>query len=299
MKNILEYLENTERKYPYRLAADDGKICVTWSTLAALSRQMDTVIGRKVSSGSPVVILAEKSVITLTAMLGCVYAGGFYVMADPSLPAARLQEIFRQVQPELVVVEPSAHPLLRQAGYGGAYCLVNEAIQQTADHQLLEERRRESSENDLLYVLFTSGSTGKPKGIAVSHRAVMDFIPRFTEIFGIENHDRLGNQAPFDFDISVKDIYSCIMTGAALIMIPRTMFSSPPVLLDYLCDKEVTVLIWAVSALTTVSALKGLGYRQPDSVRKILFSGEVMPAKQLSRWRAALPKTEFVNLYGP
>ena len=299
MKNILEYLENTERKYPYRLAADDGKICVTWSTLAALSRQMGTVIGRKVSSGSPVVILAEKSVITLTAMLGCVYAGGFYVMADPSLPVARLQEIFRQVQPELVVVEPSAHPLLRQAGYGGAYCLVNEAIQQTADHQLLEERRRESSENDLLYVLFTSGSTGKPKGIAVSHRAVMDFISRFTEIFGIENHDRLGNQAPFDFDISVKDIYSCIMTGAALIMIPRTMFSSPPVLLDYLCDKEVTVLIWAVSALTTVSALKGLAYRQPHSVRKILFSGEVMPAKQLSRWRAALPKTEFVNLYGP
>ena len=104
MKNILEYLENTERKYPYRLAADDGKICVTWSTLAALSRQMGTVIGRKVSSGSPVVILAEKSVITLTAMLGCVYAGGFYVMADPSLPVARLQEIFRQVQPELVVV---------------------------------------------------------------------------------------------------------------------------------------------------------------------------------------------------
>ncbi|MFQ6804773.1 MAG: AMP-binding protein [Lachnospiraceae bacterium] len=111
MKNILEYLENTERKYPYRLAADDGKICVTWSTLVALSRQMGTVIGRKVPSGSPVVILAEKSVITLTAMLGCVYAGGFYVMADPSLPAARLQEIFRQVQPELVVVEPSAHPL--------------------------------------------------------------------------------------------------------------------------------------------------------------------------------------------
>ena len=143
MKNILEYLENTERKYPYRLAADDGKICVTWSTLAALSRQMGTVIGRKVSSGSPVVILAEKSVITLTAMLGCVYAGGFYVMADPSLPVARLQEIFRQVQPELVVAEPSALSLLRQAGYGGSYCLVNEAIQQTADHQLLEEKRKQ------------------------------------------------------------------------------------------------------------------------------------------------------------
>ena len=37
----------------------------------------------------------------------------------------------------------------------------------------------------------------------------------------------------------------------------------------------------------------------PEKVRIIMFSGEVMPIKHLQMWQAALPGTEFVNLYGP
>ncbi|MCR5006660.1 MAG: AMP-binding protein, partial [Clostridiales bacterium] len=34
-------------------------------------------------------------------------------------------------------------------------------------------------------------------------------------------------------------------------------------------------------------------------VRKVLFSGEVMPEKHLRQWMEKLPEAEFVNLYGP
>src|SRR5699024_401776 len=102
-------------------------------------------------------------------------------------------------------------------------------------------------------------------------KAAADFVSHFVETFGFTQKDRIGNQAPFDFDVSVKDIYTCIMTGATLVIIPRKLFTSPSLLLDYLCEKEVTVLIWAVSALTLVSSLKGLRYRIPHKVKKILF----------------------------
>ena len=62
-------------------------------------------------------------------------------------------------------------------------------------------------DTDILYAMFTSGSTGTPKGVLVSHRAVLDFIGYFTEMFHITERDVIGNQAPFDFDVSVKDIY--------------------------------------------------------------------------------------------
>ena len=58
-------------------------------------------------------------------------------------------------------------------------------------------------------------------------------------------------------------------------------------------------MTWAVSALCLLSSLKGLDYKKPETVRKILFSGEVMPEGQLKRWMEALPDTEFINLYGP
>ena len=142
-------------------------------------------------------------------------------------------------------------------------------------------------------------TTGTPKAIVVSHGAASRFIRHFTEIFEITSADVIGNQAPFDFDVSVKDIYSSIMTGAQLVLIPKEYFSTPPRLLDYLCDKKVTNLTWAVSALTLVSALKGLNYRVPESVKRVMFSGEAMPPKQLRIWQEKLPDAKFVNLYGP
>ena len=37
----------------------------------------------------------------------------------------------------------------------------------------------------------------------------------------------------------------------------------------------------------------------PDKIRRVLFSGEVMPVKHLNIWRKYLPDTMFVNIYGP
>lgn len=299
MNNILEYLERTAEKYPGRIAVEDDKGALTWKELADLSRRIGTAAGKRIASGDPVVILAPKGSLTLAAMFGAVYGGGFYVNGDPALPPRRLKEIFRVLQPKLVLIRPEEIPLIRQAGYTGDYCLLHEAAGEEPDQELLERRRKDSCSEDILYGIFTSGSTGTPKGITVSHRAVIDFITHFTEIFGIDEKDRIGNQAPFDFDVSVKDIYSAVMTGAALVLIPRQLFSVPAALLDYLCEKKATVLIWAVSALTMISSLGGFKYRIPSDVRKVMFSGEVMPANQLACWQEALPEAEFVNLYGP
>ena len=89
------------------------------------------------------------------------------------------------------------------------------------------------TDSDPLYCLFTSGSTGTPKGVVIRHRSVLSFIPAFTGLFGIGENDVIGNQAPFDFDVSVKDIYAALYTGAALVVIPRQLFSQPAALMDF------------------------------------------------------------------
>ena len=167
------------------------------------------------------------------------------------------------------------------------------------DESLLAEIRAKALDIDPLYCNFTSGSTGVPKGVAVCHRSVIDFMECFTKIFGLTENDILGNQAPFDFDVSVKDIYSTLKCGATMEIIPTKYFSIPMQLLDFLTERRVTVLIWAVSALCIISQLHGFDYKVPSEVKKVLFSGEVMPVRHLILWQEALPDAQFVNLYGP
>lgn len=176
---------------------------------------------------------------------------------------------------------------------------IEDIIDGEVDSTLLARRRADAIDIDPLYINFTSGSTGTPKGVAVCHRSVIDFIGSFTSIFGITQDDVLANQAPFDFDVSVKDVYGGLATGATVQMIPREFFSVPVNLMDFLVEREVTVCTWAVSAMCFVSMMGGFDYRVPTTIREVIFSGEPMPPKQLAVWRAALPDATFVNVYGP
>ena len=77
------------------------------------------------------------------------------------------------------------------------------------------------------------------------------------------------------------------------------MFVSPTTLIDFLCETKVTTLTWAVSALCLITTFHGLDYKTPETIKKVLFSGEVMPMKHLKNWMEHLPNAMFVNLYGP
>ena len=164
---------------------------------------------------------------------------------------------------------------------------------------LLPEMREKIDRETPLYGIFTSGSTGTPKCVLISHGNAMDFINHFVDTFGFTENDIIGNQAPFDFDVSIKDIVTAYFSGASLVLIPREYFSTPARLLDYICDNHVTNLTWAVSALCIISGLKGFSYRVPTEIKRVMFSGEVMPMKQLLIWQENLPEARFVNLYGP
>lgn len=300
MRSILEYLERTAGCRTLETGVEDEKGFISWPEVMNTSKRIGTAISRKVCLGMPVAVLMEKSAEAVTAMFGAVYAGCYYSVIDPRQPKERIREIFRVLDPAIVLLESSQYEaLMDEIAFTGPRLQLQTAAAEEADEKRLTQIRRMCRDSDILYCMFTSGSTGIPKGILVTHRAVRDFLIHFTGLFEISWRDRIGNQAPFDFDVSVKDIYSGVMTGASLVLIPERMFTMPPILLEYLSNRKVTTLIWAVSALTLLSSLKGLQYRIPREIRRILFSGEAMPAKQLRIWQEALPEAEFVNLYGP
>ena len=299
MTNILEYLERSAQLYPEKPALVDERQSITFAQALEDSRRVGSSLALSLTKGQPVAVYMEKSVENLCAFWGIVYAGGFYVSFNTQLPTSRLQQMQSVLQAPFVITDEEHRAALEEVFPPHRILLYQDLVKSAVDRALLAQIRQRHVDTAPLYANFTSGSTGVPKAVVVGHRSTLDFIDHFCPIFSITQKDVIANQAPFDFDVSVKDIYSALATGATLVLVPRPLFSQPQQLLDFLCEHRATTLIWAVSALCLITTVHGLDYRTPETVNKVLFSGEVMPAKHLKIWMEHLPRAQFVNLYGP
>lgn len=309
MYNVLQMLEDTAVRMPEVCAVADPDSALTFAELHGAARRAGTwLVNAGVRPRTAVAFFLEKSALAWATMLGAVYAGAFYSVIDVRQPEGRVHNMIAALQPTVVLTDAANANRARElcgrmaeeaAGTPPVIALITDVVAEPADDVTITGIRAQATDCDPLYVNFTSGSTGTPKGVVVSHRSVIDFIAQFVDVFDFDATDIIANQAPFDFDVSVKDLYASLLVGATVQLIPREYFSVPTQLMDYLCERNVTSLCWAVSAMCFVSIMGGFDYRVPTAIRRVLFSGEVMPPKQLGVWQDALPHAHYVNLYGP
>lgn len=299
--NVLSYLEDTARRFPDKTALADDKTAFTFAQWVSMAQAIGTHVARQTSAvRRPVLVFVDRKVECLVGFMGVVESGNFYVPIDNKMPGERIRLIVEVLNPvAAITVTDKDAQVLQSIGFQGIMIDYNTVTSHDIDETLLGTIRTQMIDTDPLYAIFTSGSTGVPKGVVVSHRGVIDLAEWLVGRFGFDETDALGNQTPFYFDGSVKDIYICLKTGATLNVIGKKYFTFPKLLIQLLNDRHITTILWATSAIVLVGNSNILDDNVPQHLRRIFFAGEAMPAKQLKVWMSKLPGVQFINLYGP
>ena len=120
-----------------------------------------------------------------------------------------------------------------------------------------------------------------------------------SEFCGYTEHDIFGNQAPFYFDLSCKDLYQTLSLGATCHIFSKKLFTFPMLLLKEMERVGVTAINWATSAFHFVASSGALSKCAPPTLRKAALGGEALQARYVNAWKAAIPGLEVVNMYGP
>ena len=241
-------------------------------------------------------LLMERSLEMVVGLLGVLKAGAAYVPLDPDYPSERLSYMVESAQVKVLLTQ--SHLRERVPGFSGAVLELDGA----------EEGRRiaeyETGNLDvavlpgqLAYIIYTSGSTGRPKGAMNSHGGLVNRLLWMQEEYGLEPRDVVLQKTPYSFDVSVWEFFWPLMEGAKLVLARAGGHQEPDYLAALIKQQQITTLHFVPSMLAVF--LDGERTKQCKSIRRVMCSGEALPAELARRCLAAMPWAELHNLYGP
>ena len=301
MKNVLEWLEDSASRHGLKIAYRDSREETTFAEVENRAKRIGSYLASRIRRNQPVAVFSSRSCQTPSVFLGIVYAGGVYAPLDGNQPEERLKKILAKMEPEAIVVDQAmkaaVNAVLEESGI--PMYVVEEILHTEIDETLLQIIRREMISTDPLYIIYTSGSTGLPKGVLTSHDSLIRYIDAYCSVMDITGEDILGNQSPLDYIAAIRDIYLPLKTGCSMAIIPKEYFMQPVRLFEYMNKMKITSVGWSVSAFTIPVALGAFDEAGLTTLRKICFSGSVMPGKCIRKWQQNLPDARFVNQYGP
>jgi acyl-CoA synthetase (AMP-forming)/AMP-acid ligase II len=104
-KNILQYLEQTAKKYANKTVFADINREVTYSEFIENSKKIGSSLSNTEKMNQPIAILLDKSVACLEAMMGVLYSGNFYTILDVKSPNERLASILDTLNPVAIITD--------------------------------------------------------------------------------------------------------------------------------------------------------------------------------------------------
>ncbi len=261
-------------------------------TYAELNARAELLAARLCAHGvgpeTIVGLCAERCIDMIVGVFGIWKAGGAYLPLDPTYPSQRIKFMLEDARVRVLLTQ---RRLVEDLPETDAEVLFLDDSDTTS---LATPVRHTVTPDNLAYVIYTSGSTGQPKGVMIQHRSAVNLaeaLRRSIYAEAVDQHLRIGLNAPLAFDASVKQLIQ-LLSGHTIYIVPEELRPDPARLLNFVNENRLDVLD------LTPSQLRLLFETGTLETPTILIGGEAIDP---TLWAslAAHSTTRFCNVYGP
>ena len=290
-----EIVAETARRTPTAIAVsyEDREL-----TYAELDRRAETLAHRLQSIGvGPdiiVPVVLERSEDLVVALLAALKAGGAFMPIDPAQPTNRIAAILSNAPGAPVCITHERHLNHLAQFTGQPLCLDLPPVVPVADNA--EAAPAGTTSASLAYVIHTSGSTGVPKGALNTHGGIRNRLLCMQQADPLTADDRVFQQTPVTFDVSVLEIFWPLIAGAQLVIAKPEGHKDIKYVVRTIAEKSVTAAFFVPTMLRSFLAESSV--TDCVALRRVSCGGELVPYELTQRFHAILD-AELWNEYGP
>lgn len=335
--DLLERIRQTSKTHPDRIAMQWREEKLTYGELELYSSRLAAYIEREWRDNhSPAAVYGHKHPWMLVSFLALVKSGRGYCPIDTSVPRDRIGRILGLLEAGFCMdVTTGEEPGLQAVITEEAGASVDERDQkvlvETSDvakepcgtsgvrdgrreqiltlsmiKQIAEEETEEIDPacalkgEDIYYMIFTSGSTGTPKGVMITRDNLEHYLDWSVTLGGVEKEETVFlNQAPFSFDLSVMDLYTCLVSGGTLWALDKETQQDYRLLYDSLGKSGISIFVSTPSFAEVCMSDPVFCEQLMPKLGLFLFCGETLTNQTVKKLRRRFPKAKIVNTYGP
>ena len=291
--DVIDRFYRVAAAHPEREAVEDRAGRLSYGELAASARNLAGVLqAHGVDKGTVVGIVGGPGGFVIRGVLAALTAGACFVPVDPKAPPKRSAGALADAGAELLIADPGSAEAVETAGLLGLPVL--------GDVSPRPPRPVRYAANDPAYIVFTSGSTGRPKGAMVHRGGLLNHLLSKHDQFALGAADTVLHDAPLTFDIAVWQMLAALLAGGR-VRVAESGTSADPTALFGLAERSGAAALEVVPSLLR-AALDDwdAGAVAPDlsRLRRLLVSGEALPADLCRRWLDRFPGIPLINAYG-
>lgn len=199
-------------------------------------RVADVLYRRGALSDEPIGVLAPRSAVWLSAVLGVWKAGAAVLPLDPALPRDRLAAMLEDAEVRFVLAPAE----LRARCPGAAEVLALEDL--LGGEPPPSPPSTDDDPEQLACLPFTSGALGRPDGVLVPHRALVNLFDTLARRPGLRAEDRVLALSSPSHPAALVEAFAPLLVGATVVVADDEEVADPSQIAALIAEHAVTVL---------------------------------------------------------